>query len=149
MDAVFHQTIADDFAQLKILMDAAGEFLEKEGVDVTAVFRINLTLEEMVTNIIKFGDNAPGRPGIDVTLTVGPKEVTAVIAHEGHEFNPVLHERRQQPERLLDRETGGLGIYLIKKLLGSMEYRREGSRNIVQVKTQRKVAPAGKSSPAR
>jgi len=144
MDAVFHRTIADDFAELKVLMDDAGGFLEQQGVDVTAVFRINLTLEELVTNIIKFGANAPAGSHIDVTLTVGPKEVTAVITHEGYEFNPVLHERKQQPERLLDRETGGLGIYLIKKLLGSMEYRREGSRNIVQVKTQRKVAPPGK-----
>ena len=93
MDAVFHRTIADDFAELKVLMDDAGGFLEQQGVDVTAVFRINLTLEELVTNIIKFGANAPAGSHIDVTLTVGPKEVTAVITHEGYEFNPVLHER--------------------------------------------------------
>jgi anti-sigma regulatory factor (Ser/Thr protein kinase) len=55
MAATFHRVIESDFAELKRLMDAATEFLEIEGVDPQAVFRINLTLEEIVTNIIKFG----------------------------------------------------------------------------------------------
>jgi anti-sigma regulatory factor (Ser/Thr protein kinase) len=36
------------------------QFLESQGVDAQAVYRINLALEEMVTNIIKYGYDAPG-----------------------------------------------------------------------------------------
>ena len=142
MNASFHQIIANDFTNLGGLMEGATEFLESQGVDAQAVFRINLTLEEIVTNIIKFAHDPPTRHSIEVTLDVGTQEVKAVISHEGYEFNPVLHERQQPAERLIDRDTGGLGIYLIKKLLGSMSYRREGARNIVEITTARKPARA-------
>jgi anti-sigma regulatory factor (Ser/Thr protein kinase) len=141
MDAAFHQSIANDFPELKVLMDAASEFLENQAVDTRAIFRINLTIEEIVTNIIKFGYDTQGRHNIDVEIKVGAAEVRALISHEGYEFNPVLHERAQPPEELLERETGGLGIYLIKKLLDNMDYRREAGRNIVEVKTPRAQPP--------
>ena len=138
MAATFHQIIESDFAELKRLMDAATQFLEGQGVDAQAIFRINLTLEEIVTNIIKFGHGDQTAHRIDIAVNVSPDNVEAVIIDEGHEFNPVLHEREAPSEILTERTTGGLGIFLIKKLLGSMKYRREGKRNIVEVRAQRK-----------
>ena len=138
MPATFHQIIESDFAELKRLMDAATEFLEAQGVDAQAVFRINLTLEEIVTNIIKFGHGDQAAHQIDIAVNVNPENVEAVIIDEGHEFNPVLHQMEKPSEILTERTTGGLGIFLIKKLLSTMNYRREGIRNIVEVKAQRK-----------
>jgi anti-sigma regulatory factor (Ser/Thr protein kinase) len=112
MAATFHQSIESDFQALKGLMEAAEEFLQGQGVDAQAIFRIN----------------------------VGAEAVEAVIIDEGYEFNPVLHQRQQPSEILTERATGGLGIYLIKKLLDNMNYRREGHRNIIEVKANRKKA---------
>jgi serine/threonine-protein kinase RsbW len=120
-------------------MDAATEFLEIEGVDPQAVFRINLTLEEIVTNIIKFGHDDHTAHRIDVAVNVNPENVEAVIIDEGREFNPVVYQREVPSEILTERSTGGLGIFLIKKLLSTMNYRREGKRNIVEVKAERKA----------
>jgi serine/threonine-protein kinase RsbW len=139
MAATFHQSIESDFQALKGLMEAAEEFLQGQGVDAQAIFRINLTLEEIVTNIIKFGNNEAEHK-IDVAVNVGAEAVEAVIIDEGYEFNPVLHQRQQPSEILTERATGGLGIYLIKKLLDNMNYRREGHRNIIEVKANRKKA---------
>ena len=60
MNPSFHQTIANEFANLGGLMDRATEFLESQGVDAQAVYRTNLALEEMVTNIIKYGYDDAG-----------------------------------------------------------------------------------------
>ena len=62
MNAAFHQTISNDFSNLSGLMEGATEFLESQDVDARSVFRINLALEEMVTNIIKYGYDAPEPP---------------------------------------------------------------------------------------
>jgi serine/threonine-protein kinase RsbW len=137
MNAPFHQIIANDFAALGELMENATRFLEGGGVDAQAVYRINLALEEMVTNIIKYGYDEPGRHKIEVTLDVGAKEVALVIVDDGHGFNPVLQERKEPAG---DLEIGGWGIPLIKKLLHSMDYRREGGRNILEIKTLRQSA---------
>ena len=141
MNAPFHQTIANDFADLSRLMEGATTFLESQGVDAQAVYRINLALEEMVTNIIKYGYDEPGRHQIEVTLEVGANEVAAVIIDDGHDFNPVLQERKPPADKLEDREIGGLGIHLMKKLLDHLEHRREGGRNILEIKARRKPVP--------
>ncbi len=140
MTATFHQVIESDFDALKQLMDAATEFLESHEVDAQAVFKINLTLEEIVTNIIKFGHINAEDHTIAIAVNVGPDAVEAVIVNEGHEFNPVLHQMQTPSTAISERTTGGLGIFLIKKLLSSMHYRREGQRNIVEVTTKRKPA---------
>jgi serine/threonine-protein kinase RsbW len=140
MNASFHQTIANDFVNLHGLMEGATQFLESQSVDAQAVYRINLALEEMVTNIIKYGYDEPGRHKIEVTLEVGTKEVALVIVDDGHDFNPLLHERKPPADKLEDREIGGLGIHLMKKLLDHMEHRREGGRNILEIKILRKLA---------
>jgi anti-sigma regulatory factor (Ser/Thr protein kinase) len=141
MSASFHQIIANDFAALKELMDRATEFLESHGVDAQAVYRINLALEEMVTNIIKYGYDAPEPHKIEVTLDVRAQEVALVIIDDGHDFNPVLQERRPPAEKSEDREIGGLGIHLVKKLLDRMDHRREQGRNILEITTRRQPAP--------
>ena len=138
MNDSFHQIISNDFPSLGGLMESATEFLESRGVDAQAVYRIDLGLEEMVTNIIKYGYDTPGSYKIEIRLDVGAEEVTATIIDDGHDFNPVLQERKPQAENLDDREIGGLGIHLIKKLLDRMEYRREEGRNILVLATRRR-----------
>jgi anti-sigma regulatory factor (Ser/Thr protein kinase) len=139
MNAVFHQTISNDFANLTGLMEGATEFLESQDVDTRSVFRINLALEEMVTNIIKYGYDAPGRHMIEVSLAVGAEDVTLVIIDDGHDFNPALHESRHPDDDLHERETGGLGIHLVAKMLDRMDHRREEGRNILEIKTRREL----------
>ena len=140
MNASFHQTIANDFAELKGLMDGATELLESQGVDAQAVYRVNLALEEMVTNIINYGYDAPGRHKIEVTLEVGAKEVALVIIDDGHDFNPILHQGKKPADKPEDRAIGGWGIQLMIKLLDGMDHRREEGRNILEIKVRRKLA---------
>ena len=140
MNASFHQTIANDFANLSGLMEGATEFLESQGVDAPAVYRINLALEEMVTNIIKYGYDTLGRHKIEVTLDVGANEVTMVIIDDGHDFNPIVHEGKPPADKPEDREIGGWGIPLMKKMLDQMEHRREEGRNILEIKIRRRLA---------
>jgi anti-sigma regulatory factor (Ser/Thr protein kinase) len=137
MNATFHQIIANDFADLCGLMERATGFLETQGVDAQAVYRINLALEEMVTNIIKYGYDAAGLHKIEVTLDVGVEEVAMVIIDDGHDFSPLFHERKDPADKSEEREIGGWGIPLMKKLLDHMDHRREAGRNILEIKIRR------------
>ena len=45
--------------------------------------------------------------------------------------------RLGEPSYFISRsisEVGGLGIFMVKKIMDSVEYRREGSRNILVLK---------------
>ena len=140
MDASFHQTIANDFVSLHVLMEDVTRFLESRGADERTVFLANLGIEELVTNLVKYGYDTPGTYMIDVMVDFGVEEVLLTIIDDGHPFNPITHERKAPAAQIEDREIGGLGILLLKKQFDRIDYRREAGRNVVELMTRRKPA---------
>ena len=128
--------ITNELHSLEGLMNATTNFLEDHDVDAQTVYRVNLALEEMITNIIKYGYDDYESHGIDVSLEILPEEIVAVIEDDGHEFNPLTKEK--SAEHALDSQPlGGLGIHLIKQLVGKMAYRRDQSKNILEIRAPR------------
>jgi len=133
--------ITNELHSLESLMNATTNFLEDHGVDGQTVYRVNLALEEMITNIIKYGYDDYDGHDIDVALEIFPDEVVAVIEDDGHEFNPLAQSKGVE-HALETQPIGGLGIHLIKQLVGKMSYQRDGDRNILEIRAQRKHASA-------
>jgi serine/threonine-protein kinase RsbW len=140
MNASFHRTIANDFAELNDVMDDATVYLEGEGVDAQAVYRVNLALEEMVSNITKYGYDAPGQHKIEVAVEVRRDDVALQIIDDGHDFNPLLHEKPVAIDESGKRAVGGWGIDLMKTLLDRIDHRREEGRNVLEITVRRKPA---------
>ena len=140
MDDSFHQRINNDFASLHELMEKTTHFLESRAVDERGVYLVNFGLEEIITNIVKYGYDAPGPYHIDVTLKLYAEEVEVTIVDDGHAFDPLAQERKMPAASIEDREVGGLGLHLLKKLIDRVEYRRQQGRNIVELKVRREQA---------
>jgi serine/threonine-protein kinase RsbW len=132
--------ITNELFDLESLMNATTNFLEDHGVDGQTVYKVNLALEEMITNIIKYGYDDYNSHDIDVCLEILPDEIVAVIEDDGHAFDPLAQEKRDEPATLEEKKPGGLGIHLIKQLVGNMSYRRDGTRNVLEIRAQRKPA---------
>jgi anti-sigma regulatory factor (Ser/Thr protein kinase) len=121
------------------LTNASTNFFEDNEVDPQAVYRINLALEELITNVIKHGYDDYEPHEIAVRLEVREDVILATIKDDGHEFNPLKQTVNPRQESLEERPIGGLGLKLIKKMLSEMIYRREGDWNILEVKMLRKL----------
>jgi len=132
-----HRTITNELHELQGLMLASTNFLEDRGVGETTVYRVNLALEELITNIIKHGYKDYDQHEIHVTLEVAEQEIKTVIEDDGKPFDPLAWTKKETPAALETRPVGGLGISLIKDLLDNLSYRREGSKNIVEIKARR------------
>jgi anti-sigma regulatory factor (Ser/Thr protein kinase) len=130
--------ITNELYELESLMNATTNFLEDHGVDAQSVYKVNLALEEMITNIIKYGYDDYDSHSIDVCLEILPEEIVAVIEDDGHEFDPLTQEKSAGAASLEEQKEGGLGIHLIKQLVGNMSYKRDGGRNILEIRAQRK-----------
>lgn len=141
MNTTFQRTITNELHSLESLMNATTNFLEDQEVDAQSVYRINLALEEMITNIIKHGYDDYESHEIHVTIQVLDYEIVGIIEDDGHEFDPLGESEKNQSIALQERPIGGMGIHLIKKLL-TMTYQREAKKNILEIRTQR----AGASS---
>ena len=96
------------------------------------LFQIKLVLEEIGTNIVKYGYDEEGQHHFQVTLTSETNTLTMEIVDNGKPYDPFS----EAPEPDLDspvpeRPIGGLGVYLVQKLMDEATYRREDDKNVV------------------
>ena len=115
--------------ELDTITAAVEEFGDAEKWPADVVFRINLVLEEVGLNIINHG-RTDDLGEIEITLTSGPESITIEIVDNGRPFDPL----KDAPEPDLDssvkdRAVGGLGVYLVRTMMDSLHYRRDGGRN--------------------
>jgi anti-sigma regulatory factor (Ser/Thr protein kinase) len=120
-----------DLADLAILAERVEAFGERHGLAAGLVSTMNLALEEAVTNIIDYGFDDGDAPVIKVGLSCEEWGLTALIEDNGRPFNPLQTALAATDAPLEERQIGGLGITLIRKLMDDVQYRRNGSKNVL------------------
>ncbi len=120
--------------EIAVAIDRSVEFLRKHGASRHVLFVCELALEELLTNIVKYGykDSAPH--AIAVELEARVHDVTLRLADDGVAFNP--WDDAPEPVRgrpATARPLGGQGVMLVKKFANAFAYQRTGAKNIVTV----------------
>lgn len=120
--------------ELAALVDEAVTFLERESLPATTIYNANLVLEEVLTNILKYAFEDPSAHQISVLLTVNDTDLVIRFVDDGLEFDPLSVPPPAMVESVEGAEEGGLGVYLVRKRVTSIEYCRNQSRNILETK---------------
>jgi serine/threonine-protein kinase RsbW len=95
-----------------------------------------LAVEEVTINIVHYayGDDVAGT--IDVEIIPSVDGLTVQIADAGQSFNPLASPEPKLDASLEEREIGGLGIYLTRKVMDRIEYERRDEKNILTLNKQ-------------
>jgi anti-sigma regulatory factor (Ser/Thr protein kinase) len=133
MAATLSRTISNNLLELESLLRDIGPFLEQHQLDAHCQ-AVELTVEELVTNTIKYGYDDKAQHQIATEIKIDGSSVEIVITDDGHEFNPWANTDPDITKPVEEREIGGLGVFLVRKLASSMNYRRLDGKNIVSVK---------------
>ena len=123
-------TIKNDVAELGRLCQEVDKFCAIENLPDETVYTVNLVLEEMITNTIKYGYSDTAEHQIEVKLSWENDELTIAISDDANEFNPLNLPAVDTTKTIDERGIGGLGIHLVRKLMDHLEYRRENGRNL-------------------
>ena len=91
-----------------------------------------MALADMAPNIIYYVDHEPGTRTIEISVGVNQKDLRLVLSDDGHEFNP-LEAQAPAEAGIEERDIGGMGIYLTRNLVRSMEYERKENRNVLSI----------------
>jgi sigma-B regulation protein RsbU (phosphoserine phosphatase) len=110
------------------------EFGHRHGLASKVIHDLNLALEEILTNIISYGYTDNREHEIKVRLSAQLGEVSVEIEDDGQPFNPLEAPEPDITKPLEERKIGGLGIHLVRKLMDSLEYKRQGERNLLTIK---------------
>ena len=117
-----------EIEQLNTLVRRFGELHE---VPSRALYAMNLALDELVTNTILYGFDNPANQWFQVRIEVSGSELRGELVDEGRAFNPLDVPSPDLNAPLRDRELGGLGLHLVRSLMDRLDYRREGSKNVL------------------
>ena len=121
-----------EIERLNRLVRHFGELHEVQG---RALYAINLAIDELVTNAIIYGyDGDCANEEIVVEVAGVRDELRATITDMGRPFDPRKAPPPNLDASLEERSLGGLGIHLVRSLMDSVDYRREGEKNVLTVK---------------
>ncbi len=125
--------IGNDLNELAVLCREVHNFLEDEKVPAAPVYKIDLSIEEMLTNVIKYSYDDNDRHEISVYLQIDPDRILLEMRDDGHEFNPLEAPLSDLSDEIELRRVGGMGIHLTRTMVDAISYLRDGNTNMVAV----------------
>lgn len=123
--------IAKNQPGLDSLTAQVEQVLEERQLPPKVVFAVQLVIDELVSNIIKYGTAAKNDSGIAVRLVFDDEAIAVEIEHEGERFNPFERAEPVLDQPVEEREIGGLGIHLTRKMMDECEFSYRDGRNVL------------------
>jgi anti-sigma regulatory factor (Ser/Thr protein kinase) len=87
----------------------------------TGVFEVQTAVDEACTNIMKYAYSEKGGT-ITITCEIQGNDFVVTIRDKGKPFDPSSVPQPDLEAALDKRKIGGLGIYLMKKLVDNVNY---------------------------
>ena len=109
------------------LLDFVDSFCEQAEIGPEDQFDLRLAIEEVATNVMMhgYGKRAPGP--LEIALCADGEQVTVTISDRAAPFDP---DEAPQPDLgapAEERQIGGLGWHLVKKIVDDLTYRYDAT----------------------
>lgn len=113
-------------------MEAIGAFAKEHGFGEKKVTEIELALEEALVNIFSYA--YPESEGdAELRMDIQNGDMVMVLVDDGLAFDMLSLDEPDTTLEISERQVGGLGIFLIRKLMDEVQYRRENGQNILTI----------------
>ena len=118
-------------ANLERMIGFTISFAETQGFDKEVLGQIRLACEEALVNVIKYA--YPGGEGtVEISCdNAADGGIEIEISDAGIPFNPLSLPAPDTTLAIEQRKIGGLGIFMIRKIMNDVKYRRDNGRNIL------------------
>jgi len=115
------RTFPRDMASLPALVDFVREFLAAETLGEDDAYALDLVLEELFTNLVKYGRGARG--DVEVGLRRDPSGLVLTLREFDAEFyDPTAAPDVDVTRPIEERRPGGLGIHFVRTLTSEFRY---------------------------
>ena len=131
--------VENQMVELNRVVDFLDELGDEWELPVPLVFSLNLVLEEALTNIILYGFEDQNGHTIEIDFKKDENQLYITFVDDGIAYDPTTKEDPDISLSTEDRPIGGLGIFLIKKIMDQVEYQRKENRNFLMLTKNIKV----------
>jgi serine/threonine-protein kinase RsbW len=106
----------DEIRELVAQTALAGSFTEKE------IYSLQLAADEAASNIIEHAYAGISNANLDITCDMRGDTLTITMRDTGISFDPSSVKQPNLKADLSERQIGGLGLYLMRKLMDEVHY---------------------------
>ena len=127
----FRMTIGAEPGQIAGVSAAFDAFARAHAVPAAIRRSMSVALDELLHNTIAYG--FAGRDGGEVTVEVELRadRLCATLTDDGGPFNPWETAAPDTGLPAAERQAGGLGIHLVRRMMDDVGYHRRADRNVV------------------
>lgn len=95
--------------------------------------RPQIIMDEIVSNIVR----CSGATFFTVDFSTDPSGLSSLVfTDDGVAFNPLSVSAPDVSASAADREIGGLGIFMVRKMSKSVSYERRNEHNVLTIQLQ-------------
>lgn len=130
MEHIRDLSFTNDLAEIPRLAEEIEAFGDQHGLSVPDVYKVNLALDELLTNLISYGYPDGLQHLIRLRLSLANNRLTAVLTDDAAPFDPLVEAKPAVLEGSLEeRPIGGLGLHFVRTLMDEVCYQRVGQYN--------------------
>ena len=120
---------------LATLAETVERFATNHSLGGESPFRLNLVLDELVTNSVNYALVEVAKPELRIRLARTPEGVIAQFEDNGPAFDPFHEAAKPDTNQALDdRPIGGLGVFFVTQFTDDASYERDGDVNRITLR---------------
>jgi serine/threonine-protein kinase RsbW len=129
---------AAKFEYLDEIREFVGAIAREDGFSDKDVYNIQLATDEAASNIIEHAYENVADGVLELSCGVRDGLITIILIDHGESFDPSEIPLPDLKADLSNRKIGGLGIFLMRKLMDEVHYEAKPDKSNVLTMTKRK-----------
>lgn len=131
--ATYKISVQASTEHLSEVRDFVSEHAADFGFNSQEVADIRLAVDEAYTNIIKHAYHNNADETVDIELGYDKTKFWVTLLDTGNTFDISNYSKPDICQRIKDKKRGGVGVFLIQKLMDDVEYQTEDSTNTIRM----------------
>ena len=137
----FSLTIGTDPGQVARVSAAFADFADAHAMPAAIRRSVSVALDELLSNTIAYGfagqEGGGGGGGgggtVSIEVELRADRVCVTLTDNGKPFNPLEMSAPDTALPLQQRQVGGLGVHLARRVMDEVAYERRADRNVVSL----------------
>ena len=131
--------LSNDVQEVPQLGVFVEEVCEAAGLDMGTTMKMNLAIEEAVVNVMKYAYPSGKQGNVTIEATTNDTRLKFTIIDSGMPFDPTAKADADTTLSVEQRPIGGLGIYLVRQMMDSVNYERMDNLNVLTLRKKLKT----------
>ena len=126
-------TLTNKVSEIKKLNDFVKSATASLQLEKGLANQLRLAIEEAVTNVIEYAYLPDVEGNIGIVVEADEERIRFIITDWGVEFDPTKVSKADTTLNVDERPIGGLGIFLVRNLMDSINYERSEGKNMLRL----------------